>query len=94
MSAGPGASHENVLALALLYLIVGLARPSWTPSWAPSWAMASKRRWVVLRAGLAIVLAAGAFVGVLAYTHAQPDGPHSMMSYLDEVTPEQLRRNQ
>lgn len=56
--------------------------------------MASKRRWVVLRAGLAIVLAAGAFVGVLAYTHAQPDGPHSMKSYLDEVTPEQLRRDQ
>jgi hypothetical protein len=67
--------------VALLYLLIGLMRPSW--------AWASKRRWVLLRAvGLMLVAVAG-YIGVIAYTHAQPDGPHSIKGYIDDVPPEQ-----
>jgi hypothetical protein len=47
---------------------------------------------VVVRSFAAIALAGGAFIGVIAYTHAQPDGPHAMRGYLDAVPPEQWER--
>ena len=62
--------------LALLYLFAGLA--------SPSWAFASGRGAVVLRAGLAMVFAAALFIGVIAYTHSQPDGPHSAEGYIND----------
>jgi hypothetical protein len=69
-----------IVGLALLYLVAGLARPSW--------AWASGRGVVVLRAALAMVVAAAIFIGVIAYTHAQPDGPHSIDSYLKDYNPQ------
>jgi hypothetical protein len=62
--------------VALLYLFAGLANPSW--------ALASGRGAVVLRAGLAMVCAAALFIGVIAYTHSQPDGPHSAQGYIND----------
>jgi hypothetical protein len=67
--------------LALVYLLVGLIRPSW--------ARASKRRWVLARAVCIMLLAVVGYVGVIAYTHAQPDGPHSIEGYLNDVPAEQ-----
>jgi hypothetical protein len=67
--------------LALLYLLIGLIRPSW--------AWASKRRWVLVRAFSVMLIAVAGYVGVIAYTHAQPDGPHSIKGYLNDVPPEQ-----
>jgi hypothetical protein len=69
-----------IVGLSLLYLVAGLARPSW--------AWASGRGAVVLRAVLAMVFAAAIFIGVIAYTHAQPDGPHSMDGYLKDYNPQ------
>lgn len=68
-----------IFVLAVLYLLVGLA--------SPSVAGAGGRGAVLLRSGLAIVLAIGLAVGVIAYTHAQPDGPHSMEGYLRDYNP-------
>jgi hypothetical protein len=68
-----------IVGLSLLYLVAGLARPSW--AWASG-------RGVVLRAVLAMVFAAAIFIGVIAYTHAQPDGPHSMDGYLKDYNPQ------
>ena len=65
-----------IVGLALLYLVAGLA--------SPSWAFASGRGSVVLRAGLAMVFAAALFIGVIAYTHSQPDGPHSAEGYIND----------
>lgn len=69
-----------IVGLSVLYLVAGLARPSW------AWALG--RGAVVLRAVLAMVFAAAIFIGVIAYTHAQPDGPHSMDSYLKDYNPQ------
>jgi hypothetical protein len=70
-----------VVILALLYLVVGLARPAW--------AFARGRGAVVLRSGLAMVFAAVLFIGVIAYTHSQPDGPHSVEGYINDYFAEQ-----
>jgi hypothetical protein len=70
-----------VVVLALLYLVAGLVRPSW--------AFAPSRGTVVLRSGLAMVFAAVLFIGVIAYTHSQPDGPHSAKGYIDDYFAEQ-----
>lgn len=66
-----------VSLLALLYLVVGLIRPSW--------AWAAKRRWVVLRSLAAVLLAGAGFVGVIAYTLGQPDSPHAFDNYLKDL---------
>jgi hypothetical protein len=70
-----------IVLLALLYLVVGLARPAW--------AFARGRGAVVLRSGLAMVFATILFIGVIAYTHAQPDGPHSVEGYINDYFAEQ-----
>jgi hypothetical protein len=44
---------------------------------------------VVARPIAAMALAGGAFIGVIAYTHAQPDGPHAVKGYIEVVPPEQ-----
>jgi len=70
-----------IVGLALIYLVFGLA--------SPSWAFAPGRGAVVLRAGLAMVFAAVLFLGVIAYTHSQPDGPHSAEGYINDYFAEQ-----
>lgn len=69
---------QIALLFALVYLVVGLVQPRW--------AGAARRTSVVLRS-LGIVFLAGlAFVGVIGYTHSQPDGPHSFDSYMNSMT--------
>ena len=70
-----------IVALALLYLVAGLA--------SPSWAFAPGRGAVVLRSGLAMVFTAVLFIGLIAYTHSQPDGPHSVEGYINDYFAEQ-----
>ena len=65
-----------IVGLAVLYLVAGLA--------SPAWAFAPGRGAVVLRSGLAMVFAAVLFVAVIAYTHSQPDGPHSAEGYIND----------
>lgn len=72
-----------VFLLAVLYLIIGLVRPSW--------AGARGRGSVVLRSVLGIFLSIGLFVGVIVYTHMQPDGPHSIEGYIRDYDWEQHR---
>ena len=36
-----------------------------------------------------MVFAAVLFVGVIAYTHSQPDGPHSAKGYINDYFAEQ-----
>lgn len=72
-----------IAGLALLYLVAGLA--------SPSLALASGRGAVVLRAVVALISATALFIGVIAYTHMQPDGPHSMDSYLKDYNPQPTR---
>jgi hypothetical protein len=69
-----------IAGLALLYLVAGLA--------SPSLAFASGRGAVVLRTVVAWISATALFIGVIAYTHMQPDGPHSMDSYLKDYDPQ------
>lgn len=64
------------LALAALYLVVGLIRPSW--------ARAAKRRSVVLRSLALIVLAGVGFVAVIGYTLMLPGSPQALDSYLKD----------
>jgi hypothetical protein len=70
-----------VFALAVLYLLAGLINPAL--------ARASGRGVVVLRSILGIFLAIGLAVGVIVYTHMQPDGPHAMKTYLEDYDWEQ-----
>ena len=56
-----------IFGLAVLYLLAGLI--------SPSLALASGRGEVALRSFLGIFLAIGLAVGVIVYTHMQPDGP-------------------
>jgi hypothetical protein len=70
-----------IVVLAVLYLVAGLVRPSW--------AFAPGRGAVVLRSGLAVVFAVVLFAGVIAYTHSQPDGPHSAQGYINDYFAEQ-----
>lgn len=64
------------VALALLYLVVGLI--------GPSWAWATKRRSVVLCSIAIILLAVVGFAGVIGYTLTLPDSPHSIDGYLKD----------
>jgi hypothetical protein len=68
-----------IFVMAVLYLLVGLV--------SPSAAAAGSRGTVLLRSGLGIVVAVGLAVGGIAYTHSQPDGPHSMEGYLRDYNP-------
>ena len=70
-----------IVGLALLYLVAGPATPSWAFAWG--------RGAVVLRSGLAMAFAAVLLIGVIAYTHSQPDGPHSAKGYIDDYFAEQ-----
>jgi hypothetical protein len=38
-----------------------------------------------------LISAIALFIGVIAYTHMQPDGPHSMDSYLKDYNPQPAR---
>lgn len=71
----------TIFGLALIYLVAGLI--------SPSLARASGRGVVALRSILGIFLAIGLAVGVIVYTHMQPDGPHSMKTYLKDYDWEQ-----
>jgi hypothetical protein len=70
-----------IFGLAVIYLLAGLI--------SPALARASGRGVVVLRSTLGIFLAIGLAVGVIVYTHMQPDGPHSMKTYLKDYDWEQ-----
>ncbi len=75
-----------IFLLALAYLFTGLLRPSL--------AGAAGRGSVVLRSVLGIFLAIGLYVGVIVYTHMQPDGPHSIDNYIKNHDWEQYRSEQ
>jgi hypothetical protein len=70
--------------LALLYLLVGLVRPSW--------ARATKRRSVVLRSVALMLLSLVGFAAVIGYSLTLPDSPHSIDRYLRDYDFEQLKR--
>jgi hypothetical protein len=70
--------------LALLYLFVGLVRPSW--------AWATKRRSVVLRSFGLMLLSLVGFAGVIGYSLSLPDSPHSIDRYLKDYDFEQLKK--
>jgi hypothetical protein len=70
-----------IFGLAVIYLLAGLI--------SPALARASGRGVVVLRSILGIFVAIGLAVGVIVYTHMQPDGPHSMKTYLKDYDWEQ-----
>lgn len=72
-----------IFIFAVLYLVLGLIRPSW--------AGASGRGAVVLRSLLGVLLAIGLAIGVIVYTHMQPDGPHSIDTYIKNYDWEQHR---
>lgn len=73
-----------VIGLAVLYLLLGLI--------SPTAARARGRGRVVLRFFLAVLLAFGAYAGVIVYTHMQPDGPHSIEGYIRDYDFEQHRQ--
>jgi hypothetical protein len=70
--------------LALLYLLLGLARPSW--------AWATKRRSVVLRSIGLMLLSLVGFAGVIGYSLTLPDSPHSIERYLKDYDFEQAKK--
>ncbi|WP_072374830.1 hypothetical protein [Hyphomicrobium sp. NDB2Meth4] len=72
-----------IFGLAIIYLLVGLI--------SPAWAAASGRGTVVLRSILGVLLAIGLAVGVIVYTHMQPDGPHAVEGYIKNHDWEQYR---
>jgi hypothetical protein len=72
-----------IFALAALYLVAGMA--------SPAIARAPGRGTVVLRSGLAMVFAFAIAVGVIIYTHMQPDGPHAIGTYIKDYDWEQHR---
>lgn len=65
-----------IFGLAVIYLLAGLI--------SPALARASGRGVVALRSILGIFPAIGLAVGVIVYTHMQPEGPHSMKAYLED----------
>jgi hypothetical protein len=71
-----------IFVLAVVYLVLGLAQPAW--------AGAAGRGTVVLRSLLGVLLAVGLAIGVIVYTHMQPDGPHSFDSYMKDFDAKQL----
>ncbi|CAN1722243.1 conserved protein of unknown function [Hyphomicrobium sp. 1Nfss2.1] len=72
-----------IFGLAIIYLLVGLI--------SPAWAAASGRGAVVLRSTLGVLLSIGLAVGVIVYTHMQPDGPHAVEGYIKSHDWEQYR---
>ncbi len=58
----------------LIYLVAGLARPSWLGL--------TRRRWAVLHALGVWLLGFVVVAGTLVYTHSHPNGPHSFRSYM------------
>lgn len=62
----------------LALLIFGLIRTRWVGM--------TKRRWVVLSTIGIWILGALVYGGTIAFTHAQPNGPHAFESYMDGVT--------
>jgi multisubunit Na+/H+ antiporter MnhB subunit len=70
--------------LALLYLVVGLVRPSW--------AWATKRRSVVLRSLGLMLLSLVGFAGAIGYSLTLPDNPHSIDRYLKDYDFEQSKK--
>ena len=81
-----GADTTLVVAvgLALLYLVVGLIRPSW--------AWATKRRSVALRSIALMLLAVVGFAGVIGYALTLPDSPHSFDRYMKDFDWDELRK--
>ena len=71
-------------ALAFLYLVIGLMRPSW--------AWATKRRSAVLRTFGLIVLAGVGFACVIGYALTLPDSPHSFDRYMKDFDWDELRK--
>lgn len=70
-----------LLAVAALYLVIGLIRPS---------LVGSASRWRIIGRTLAMwVLAFAAYGGTIAYTHSHPNGPHALSGYLDDYFKEQ-----
>ena len=72
-----------VFLIALGYLVLGL--------FSPSLVRAAGRGRVVLRSVLGVFLALVLYVGVIVYTHMQPDGPHSVQGYINSHDWEQYR---
>jgi hypothetical protein len=72
-----------IFGLAVVYFFLGLL--------SPAWARASGRGSVVLRSLLGVFIAAGLYIGVIVYTHTQPDGPHSLDMYIKSHDWEQYR---
>jgi hypothetical protein len=70
-----------IFLLGVLYLLVGLI--------SPSLARAAGRGSVLLRAVLGILLAIVLAVGVIVYTHMQPDGPHAVEGYIKDYFEQQ-----
>lgn len=75
-----------IFLVAAAYLLVGLVRPVW--------AGAAGRGSVVLRSTLGTFVAIGLAVGVIVFTHMQPDGPHSIDTYIKNHDWEQYRSEQ
>ena len=82
--AGADVGVVVAFALALLYLVVGLIRPSW--------AWATKRRSVVLRSIAIMLLAVVGFAGAIGYSLTFPDSPHSLERYLKDFDFQQSNR--
>ncbi len=72
-----------IFLLAVAYLFLGLV--------SPSLAGAAGRGSVTLRSILGVFVAVGLYVGVIAYTHSQPDGPHSLQGYINDFDWEKYR---
>jgi hypothetical protein len=82
--AGAEVAVAAAFALAFLYLVIGLIRPSW--------AWATKRRSVVLRTFGLIVLAGVGFAGVIGYALTLPASPHSFDRYMKDFDWDELRK--
>lgn len=68
-----------IFGLALLYLVAGMV--------SPSLARASGSGVAILRSTLAMMIADGLAIGVIVYTHMQPDGPHALDTYIKNYEP-------
>lgn len=63
------------LLIGAIVLVVGLFRPKWLGM--------TKRRRAVLAALCTWFVGAALYAGAIGYTHSQPNGPHSFISYMD-----------
>lgn len=73
----------GLVAAALLF-VLGMINPGWTRS--------AGRGGVTLKALGVAFLGFAFWSGVIAYTHMQPDGPHSLDTYLKDMKPEDWER--